>query len=86
MAELAEQAPGAELPACCRLYCRADDPAVLTEGRRRITERSPDPRIGTSPFGGYLFHALIGPAAWQWIREIADRQHARCIELALCSG
>jgi hypothetical protein len=84
VAELSEQAPGAELPACCRLYCRAEDPAVLTEGRRRITERSPDPQIGTSPFGGYLFHALIGAAAWQWIREIADRQHARCIELALC--
>ena len=87
LAELPGQAPGdgdaPEYPACCRLYCGTEDAAVLTEGRRRITERIPDLATGTSPFGGYLFHALIGAAAWQWIREIAARQRAQCIELAL---
>ena len=86
-AELPGQAPvdgdTPECPGCRRLYCGTEDAAKLTEGRRRITERSPDLATGTSPFGGYLFHALIGPPAWQWIREIAARQQARCIDLAL---
>ena len=82
-AELLEEAPGAPLPKCCRLYCRTENPEALTEGRERITQRRLDRQDGTSPFGGYLFHALIGAAAWQWIREIAAGQRARCIELAL---
>jgi CHAT domain len=83
VAELSEQVPEAERPACCRLYCCTEDAAVLTEGRRRITDRNPDLKIGTSPFGGYLFHALIGAATWKWIRDIAADQRAQCIELAL---
>jgi hypothetical protein len=65
------------------MYCCTEDAAVLTEGRRRIIDRDPDLKTGTSPFGGYLFHALIGAAAWQWVRDIAAGQHALCIELAL---
>src|SRR6266404_7965820 len=65
LAPVAELPPEAERPACCRLYCCTEDSAVLTEGRRRIIDRNPDLKTGTSPFGGYLFHALIGAAAWQ---------------------
>lgn len=82
-APAAELLPEAERPACCRLYCCTEDAAVLTEGRRRIIDRNPDLKAGTSPFGGYLFHALLGKAAWQWVREIAAGQRARCIDLAL---
>jgi CHAT domain len=82
-AELAQRLPEAELPVCCRLYCCTDDAAVLMEGRRRIIDRDPDPQHGTSPFGGYLFHALIGADAWQWIRRIAADNRAECFELAL---
>jgi len=80
-AELPE--PGAELPTCCGRYCRTTDPAVLTEGRQQIIDRNPDPEAGTSPFGGYLFHTLIGADAWEWVRKTADEQGARCVELAL---
>ncbi len=83
-------APAAELagpeearPGCCLLYCCTEDAAVLTEGRRRIIDRNLDPGIGTSKFGGYLFHALIGAAAWQWVRDTASAHRARCFELAL---
>ncbi len=83
-------APAAELagpednrPACCVLYCCAQDAAVLTEGRQRIVDRNLDPAIGTSKFGGYLYHTLIGAAAWNWMRDVASANHARCIELAL---
>ena len=82
-------APLAELPglddrlACCELYCRTEDAAVLTEGRQRIIDRNLAPGIGTSKFGGYLFHALIGTVAWQWVREVAKDRHAQCIDLAL---
>jgi len=82
-AELPKQLPEAERPVCCRLYCCTDDAAILMEGRRRIIDRDPDPQHGTSPFGGYLFHALIGANAWQWVRRIAADHHAQCIELAL---
>ncbi len=82
-AELPEQLPEAARPVCCRLYCCTDDAAVLMEGRRRIVNRDPDPQHGTSPFGGYLFHALIGADTWQWVRRIAADNRAQCIELAL---
>ena len=75
--------PEADRPACCDLYCCTEDPAVLTEGRQRIIDRDLAPGIGTSKFGGYLFHALIGTAAWQWVREVAKDNQARCIDLAL---
>ena len=75
--------PGADRPACCDLYCCTQDAAVLTEGRRHIIDRNLDPDIGTSKFGGYLFHTLIGTAAWQWVRAVASSNHTRCIELAL---
>ena len=75
--------PGADRPACCRLYCCTEDAEVLTEGRQHIIDRNLDPGIGTSKFGGYLFHALIGTAAWQWVREVAKGNDARCIDLAL---
>ncbi len=83
LAPVAELLPEPERPACCRLYCCTEDAAMLTEGRRRIIDRNPDLKTGTSPFGGYLFHALIGVASWQWVRDIAAGQHAKCIELAL---
>jgi len=83
LAPVSELLPAAEQPACCRLYCCTQDATVLTEGRRRIIDRNPDLGTGTSPFGGYLFHALIGAASWQWIRDVSAGQHARCIELAL---
>jgi hypothetical protein len=82
-AELSKQLPEAERPVCCRLYCCTEDAAVLMEGRRRIIDRDPDPQEGTSPFGGYLFHALIGIDAWQWVQRIAADNRAQCIELAL---
>lgn len=68
---------------CCVLYCCTQDAAVLTEGRQRIIDRNLDPALGTSRFGGYLFHTLIGAAAWKWIRDVASAKHTRCIELAL---
>jgi len=84
LAPLAElPGPEADRPACCDLYCCTEDAAVLTEGRQRIIDRNLAPGIGTSKFGGYLFHALIGTAAWQWIREVARDNQARCIDLAL---
>ena len=82
-AELPKQLPEAERHACCRLYCCTDDAAVLMEGRRRIIDRDPDPQYGTSPFGGYLFHALIGADTWRWVRRVAADNRAQCIELAL---
>jgi len=75
--------PEADRPECCRLYCCTEDAAVLTEGRQRIIDRNLDPGIGTSKFGGYLFHALIGTTAWQWMRGVASGNNARCIDLAL---
>lgn len=84
LAPLAElPGPEADHPACCDLYCCTEDAAVLTEGRQRIIDRNLAPGIGTSKFGGYLFHVLIGTAAWQWMREVAKQNHARCIDLAL---
>lgn len=84
LAPLAElPGPKADRRACCDLYCCTEDAAVLTEGRQRIIDRNLAPGIGTSKFGGYLFHALIGTAAWQWVREVAKDNHARCIDLAL---
>jgi hypothetical protein len=75
--------PAGDRPACCDLYCCTGDARVLAEGRQRIIDRNLDPGIGTSKFGGYLFHALIGTDAWQWVREVAAGRRARCIELAL---
>ena len=84
LAPLAElPGPEADRPACCDLYCCSEDAAVLAEGRQRIIDRNLAPGIGTSNFGGYLFHALIGAAAWQWVREVARANNARCMELAL---
>ena len=81
--ELPWNVPEAERPACCHLYCCTDDAAILTEGRQRIIDREPDPQNGTSPFGGYLFHALIGAATWHWIRDTAVGNRAQCVDLAL---
>ncbi len=84
LAPLAElPGPEADRPACCDLYCCTEDAAVLAEGRQRIIDRNLAPGIGTSKFGGYLFHALIGTAAWPWMREVARDNQARCIDLAL---